>query len=270
MKHVKRGRELILGLALGLVVVGMISGSQAALISGWTSDLNGTLVEEGPGVFSFTSPPGNTAARASFADISLAVGDKIRLSLLAFNGVNPVNQWGNIQFRYGLFDNRGQSGIAGWWGYWVGNSASGNSAGVYERGSSGNYYSTSGATQIYGTVATGSSGTATYTPPGTYEVSLTLTRTSATDLQIDWSMVQVLDAGGNPVSGVYSHTGTTVDTTVNTFTYNRVGFLVSGGAFTGTIRLSQIDVSYLPIPEPGSAMVLVLGSLLVAGLRRRS
>ena len=119
------------------------------------------------------------------------------------------------------------------------------------------------------------------TPAGEYALTLTYTRV-ATGLQITWSMVQTADAAEvlnpatgeydhNPTSGVYSYTGSVIDTSPasSTYTYDELGFFLIGGAQTNsTIELDDINVSS-NVPEPAT---LLLGAIGTAGLllkRRR-
>lgn len=251
-----------------------------APVSGWAvATGGGTLSEPWPGAITYANATGGSALHASVGPFTLGVGNYITFSGFYTNTVN-VNAagmstlLGNIQWRVGLFDNLGQGPTVytGWRGYWLGNPVQSTPSGApYERSATGNYWSISGATQLTPTTpATGSAitnnPTPSFAPAGTYAFALTYKRLTATDLEISWSLVNIQDANGTPVSGVYEFVGSIVDTSVASFTVNRAMVFPNGGAFTGTLYYDGLDITF--VPEP-SAIALGAVALCTLGVIRK-
>lgn len=166
---------------------------------------------------------------------------------------NTVNQ-----FDFGLFNSNGSTGSKGWLGYAVEASDGTGSGTLLERsaGNNADYYSTSGTSSRGSYRAAGNADFLS----GTYHFSLQLTRLAGNALGIAFSLTSSLG---------YSMTGTYTDTTVQTFSYNRVGFTIGNGLNADQVTLSGVTVNYIAaVPEPGCTTLLALGALGL-GLRRR-
>jgi hypothetical protein len=187
-----------------------------------------------------------------------SIGDRLSFSAI----VDTPVEMGNIQFRYGLYDDAGGTipgNVAGgtpWRGYFVGNSVEGNAQGAFEKGPNGggvgSFWSlvAPNTAPVVGpaTLAVGTYDDAAgnqITPAGRYDLSLDYTR-RAGGLEIKWSM-RTVDAAGTP-TGVYSHTGTVLDATPASanWNYNQLGLFLLGGAFTGTIVVDDVQVEFMP------------------------
>lgn len=235
--------------------------AHAALVTGWT-EVTGKTPVSNMSTASPTLGDGSVDSAdtkqisASFGEITLtSVGDSITLSGSAtFTGAALTP--GRNQFRWGLFDVNGSANDLGWLGY-IANQGGGTSgAQTFERSNptSGTYISLiTGATQV-GSDAT-APGTGINFSTGTYDFLLTLERV-ATGVQIDSSIIRTSDS---QQFGLYSF----LDTTPQTYDFNRVGFLVGGNLDADQVQFTNIDV----IPEPGAAFLGSLG--LLALLRRR-
>jgi hypothetical protein len=95
---------------------------------------------------------------------------------------------------------------------------------------------------------------------GTYNLLLTLERTAA-GIQIDGSIIRASDS---KQFGLISFE----DTTPETYSFNRVGFLNGNNLDLDRVLFSTIDVTFMAVPEPSAAALGLLGA---AGLllRRR-
>ncbi len=95
-----------------------------------------------------------------------------------------------------------------------------------------------------------------------FTFSLDYTRLSAGSLDIAYAFT---DSAGYTLSGDF------VDTTPQTYTFNRVSFLVGNNMPTGVgASLSNVDVTYTPAPEPSAAVLGGVGMLALLGRRRRA
>jgi hypothetical protein len=211
-----------------------------------------------------------------------AVGDK--LSLMAIVDTTLPLDYGVL--RYGMFDDE-QGSIAGdvaggtaWRGYFAGNATEGAANGVHEKGENGGgvgqWWSSSSPNSSLivsrSPFADGMFDDAAgmqITPAGRYAVSLDYTR-EETGLAIDFSLTQI-DAFGNP-TGVYSHLGSAFDASPasSTWTYNRLGFGLYGGSFTGTIIVDDIRLQFFTtVPEPASLCSVAMVAAWCVARRRR-
>ena len=232
----------------------------------WVLNSGTNLYDSGGDKFSMTGSSSAPVAHAAFGPSGLgytldSVGDTISFSAI----VDTPLSMGNIQFRFGMYDDAGGTipgNVAGgtpWNGYFIGNPVEGTLQGAFEKGSHGG-----GVGQWWSlvnpntAVAIGTHTAATGTfddaggnqimPAGRYSLSLDYTR-AASGLEIEWSMVSV-DAAGVP-NGVYSHAGGATDTSPasDTWTYNQLGLFLFGGGFSGTIIVDDINVSFTDVPE---------------------
>ena len=259
----------ILTSTIALIAVAVLAtAGNAALVTGWgleTGATSATLTEGAAGSFTTTTPTGNASPRALFPAIDFsAVGSSVRLSGFA----TFANALGNIQFRYGLYDTNGvstgtlDSGVwtgatsSGWKGYFgtPGNSGgadnvTGLNGGAWFSGLGGNY--------IVGSAAATSDAAANVE----YEFSLTLTRLSATAVNIDYTFV----GGDENRSGSFvDEVGVTDGNSTSLTTLNAVGFLTNANTGSGQFRDVRVDV----IPEPATLALAGL-AVIVASVRRR-
>ncbi len=186
-----------------------------------------------------------------------SVGDVLSFSAILDTPVT-VN---TVQFRYGMYDDLDGTvigSIAGgtpWNGYFVGNATENSAQGVLEKGTNGggtgawwSLINPNSANPVGSSVAaTGifddASGNQA-TPAARYAITLDYTRELG-GLKIDWSMSSIDSLGVN--NGVYSHSGSVLDTTPasGNWNYNKLGLMILGGSFTGTIVLDDIAVRFL-------------------------
>lgn len=252
-------------LALGLSTM----SANAAPLTSWTQfsgAISSGLNTASPVLGNGTADSGDNQSIYAIAPASYtltAVGDTISLSGgVTFSSLAAPQA---DQFRFGLYNVNGQSGATGWLGYMASNS--GASAGpaysrLWERNNpnTGSFGSGTGATTVANVNA---SPTNTSFASGTYTFSLTITRV-ATGLEVDWTLV------GTSLSSSVS--GTYIDTTPQTYTFNRVGFFTGGSLNAAQVSFSNVDLSYVAVPEP-AALSLVAGGLgfcFVRGRRRQA
>ena len=260
-----------LGLS-ALFIVTNVAPASAALISGWgaeTGNANGTITDNGSGNFSTTTPTGNLTPRALLpSTLTLSnVGDQIVFSgqVAAAAGIN-----GNQSFRFWLVNSNGNakgtltSGvwngetITGWLGYGaeVGNLV--NNSGNFQivgrtNPNTGGWFSGTGAYSLL-SPATGG----TLNAPATYNFNLTLTLASATSINVAYSFA---DTGGTFSSAnSFTDPGNAGGGNVSTKSFDAIGFLQntsSGGAMT----FSNVDVTFIPVPEPSTLSLLWMGGI---------
>jgi len=245
------------------------STAHAVLVSSWTQNAGSS----GSGLNTANPVLGNGSSGsangqqiyATTASQTLAMGDSLKLSG-AFTIVGTTAPQAD-QFRFGLYDVNGQSGVNGWLGYFVTNT--GTAAGgtgptvsnLWERssGNSGGFGSGAGAVTITTAGATPSN---TSFISGNYTFSLNITRV-ATGLELMWNVV------GTDLT--YSLSKTFTDTTPLTYTFNRIGVLTGGSVNSDQISFSSIDVAFTSaIPEPASWSVIVSVCALAFCVRRRA
>jgi hypothetical protein len=245
-----------------------IQTANAAAVYDWgleTGSANATLTEGSPGDFSTTTPTGNAAPRALFSTASFGnIGDTVQLS----GTVSFANTLGNQQFRFGLFNNNSHalgslnSGVwtgadpAGWLGYIVEPGNAGGTTALYGRNGSGAnaWLSTSGAAYLINGNSTPAS-----PGPGSYEFFLSLSRSSATSVDISYAFTQT-SGGSYSTSGFFSDSSG-LSSGVSSF--NAVGFLLNANTGAGTF--TGVDV---PVPEPSSASLAVVGLAALLKMRR--
>ena len=187
------------------------------------------------------------------ADMIIMEGDVTLDGIASGNTVN--------QFDFGLFNDNGSTTTRGWLGYFAEESDTTRSGTLRERnaGNNSDYFSTSGTTQLTTARAAGNANFLS----GIYHFSLQLTRLAGNALSISFSLTS---GSGYAMSGTYT------DTTVQTFSFDRVGFTVGNSLNADRVTLSGVTVEHFPytapVPEPGTGLLLTVGMLAV-GLRRR-
>jgi hypothetical protein len=267
--------------ALGFFLAATISAQAALTIdsTSWTNAL-GTASNSGlsaTGINWGNNASNNADNSAIYAIIdgdtgtsgnqnfTLGVGETLTFAGSAqLRGVTGTD--GTIQFRFGLFDVNGSANANDWLGYFAANTtiSTQSGGGVYERNSpaTGAFYSGTGATLASGAAATPVAGARLTND--TYSMSLSFTRATATSLSISSSMIRT--TGGNNYVSVNNYT----DSSVNSFNFNRLGFLAGSGLDADQVVLSNLSLT--AIPEPSSFAALAgLGAIgLVASRRRRS
>lgn len=246
----------------------LTSLSQAAPLTTWTQFAGGTasgLNTSSPVLGDGTLDSGdNFSIYAASPTYTLSsVGSKLTLTggVTFANLVTPQAD----QFKFGIYDVNGQTGATGWLGYMASNSgSSGGPTGsrLWERNNpnTGSFGSGTGATSVATVNATPSN---TAFASGTYNFTLTYTQV-ATGLHVDWTLTGV--------DVTYSVSGSYLDTTPQTYTFNRVGIFTGGGLNANQVSLSNLDLTYTAaaIPEPATASLLLgaVGLLAVARHRR--
>lgn len=249
--------------AIGLTILtslALIGLGHSALVTGtWTIAQGG-----GPLTSANTASPvvgdgsnnsaDTDAIYSSMPTITLAsVGDKATFS----GSVNLIGITNGAirQFRWGLYNVSGSSDTTGWLGYFA-TQGSGTTGGeIYDRNANTTAFF-AGGTGIGTTVGSAPGADISFTS-STYAFSLTLERV-LTGMQVDSSIIRTSDS---------QHFGivSLLDTTVQTYTFDRVGFLLGGAMDADQATFSNIDVTF--VPEPGSTTLGLIGALAL--LRRR-
>lgn len=240
-----------------------LSAPGPATTGSWNQESGSGLYDTFGDKFSVT---GSNAAPAMHAGFGTggggytldSVGDRVSMTAI-FDTTLPM---GNIQMRYGMFDDAdgtiagNVSGGVPWNGYFVGNATEGRAQGLYEKGANGGgvgqWWSMVGDNTAQ-LVSPTAAATGTYDdesgtqlmPAGRYSLELRYMRV-ADGLQIDWSTEQI---GSNSLpTGVYSHVGSVLDDSPASasWDFNQLGFFLYGGAFTGTIVVDDLAVAFSP------------------------
>jgi hypothetical protein len=240
------------GLVAGLFIA--IGPAGAAPVANWTertgdtpvSALNTASPSLGDGS---TDSADQMSIYATFPTFTLAnTGNTVTLSGSAtLSGiVGAANQ-----FRWGLYDVNGSSGDTGWLGYIGSCGHSTNSSNLLERSKPNTSWymsSTGGATATIATaIAPGTGFT-----DGTYNFLLTLERIAA-GIRINSSLIRASDS---QQFGLHSFT----DTTPQTYTFNRVGFLIGNTLDADQVQFSNIDVTAVPFVPDTTPPLLVAKS----------
>jgi hypothetical protein len=167
---------------------------------------------------------------------------------LTFSGfvTNTSFNWGNQQFRFGLFSDNGESAdvLTNWLGYWIPNTTGGShSDGPHKRvaGQTNGFWQTGGSALVGSAVAATGAATGNNLPYGVYAFSIILARLDVTNLNITWDLENICDRSLNPVSGVYSFTGTTTDASVNNWSFNRA--MLFTGNTSGTVSYGDLEIT---------------------------
>ena len=249
--------------AAGLTIVTSLvlgQAGHAALVTGtWTkSQGTGPLTSENtasPVVGNGTSNSADAVGfHSAMPTITLAgIGDKVTLTgTVTLTG---LVSGGVRQFRWGLYDLNGSADATGWLGYFA-TQGSGTTVGeLYERntGNTSSYISGTGVSTTGGSAP----GTGISFTDGTYSFSLEIEVVS-TGYQVDSSIIRTSDSQNFGSVSL-------LDTTTQTDTFDRVGFLIGNALDADQATFSNIDVTF--VPEPGSTTLGLIGALAL--LRRR-
>ena len=260
--HFKRvSVQKIIAPALGAALLGVVaSHSNAEPLNGWvTATGTPTLTEPGPGQLHETWGGAGITVYAPIGTnakgYTLEPGDR-----LTFSGfvTNTSFNWGNQQFRFGVFSNNGQPDdvFTNWLGYWIPNTTGGShSDGPHKRvaGQTNGFWQTGGSILVGSPVASTGGATANNLPFGVYGFSIMLARLDATNLNITWELENIADGSLNPVWGVYSFRGTATDAGVNDWSFNRA--MLFTGNTSGTVSYGELAVIFSDKNSPIPAQV---------------
>jgi hypothetical protein len=217
----------------------------------------------------------NTALHATIDGDTGTVGNQsVTIALgetLAFSGTlnlqtTITDTSGTIQLRAGLYNTNSSANSNGWLGYMLANATSSGTGSILERANpnSGAYYSGTGSATISALPSTNGGVTlaSRNLTAGLYDFSLSLKRV-ASGMEITSSLVRQSD------SVDFAELSTPfLDTTPQTFTYDRIGFLAGGGLDADQVTLSNISLTL--IPEPSAALLGGIGMLALLRRRRLS
>ena len=200
---------------------------------------------------------------SDFPEIVLAnSGDAILLTgSVTLTGINSSQR----NFRFGLFDRNGSPGTTGWLGYFAANSVATSYGEIRQRdaGNSGLHVSITGSTEIMRTTTFPSSSTGAPFTDHTYRFELRLTRDgSAFDI-----ISRLYNTDGTAFADVL-RVEDRVPAATESFRFNNVAFLLGGGLNTDQAAFSDIDVTYLPVPEPASWALFGIATFWFSTRRR--
>lgn len=261
-------------LVIGSVITAMAAfcgTSQAQSVSGWSISNYGnggswSITEGSAGDYTIGGSALTSGAGwgAEFTPVNLSVGESIDLTG-QFTITGSVG--GSGPFRLGLFNDNGNlTGSSSWTGYLFAPSTGGSIAGGAGEFSghdgTGGYGSTYSGAYGFGT---GNANAGTLAND-TYDFSVKLSQLSASEVQMDYSIV------GQSASP-YTETGVALDNggaaTANT-SYNAVGFYLANNGTTATsLAFTGVQITTAPVPEPAT-MSLLGGGLLGLLLIRRN
>jgi hypothetical protein len=164
------------------------------------------------------------------------------------------------QFRFGVFNGDDVGDDTGWVGYFMHNKHgnAGTPSGVLARkpvGNTSTYLSTTGATAAMASVQ-GDGTAASLFNDDLYSVVMTIERNAAGHLLVAGKIT-----GANGFSQSLSGTDTTAST-LGTYTFNHVGFLLGGNLDTDQAAFSNLSIA---IPEPAT-WLLAIGSFVATVL----
>jgi hypothetical protein len=264
--HFKRSSvQKIIAPALGAAFLGGVACyCKAESLSDWvTATGTPTLTEPGPGQLHETWGGAGITVYAPIGTnnqgYTLEPGGR-----LIFSGfvTNTSFNWGNQQFRFGLFSNNDEPNdiLTNWLGYWIPNTTGGShSDGPHKRvtGQTNGFWQTGGSVLVGSPVAATGGATGNNLPHGVYAFSIMLARLDPTNLNITWELENIADSSMNPVSGVYSFRGTATDAGVNDWSFNRA--MLFTGNTSGTVSYGELAVTFSdknsPIPAQVTAKI---------------
>lgn len=242
--------------ALGIALLGAtVSHAGAEPLNGWvTATGTPTLTEAGAGQLHETWGGAGIAVYAPFGTNTLAPGDRVTFSGFV---TNTSFNWGNQQFRFGLFSDNGEPAevVTNWFGYWIPNTVGGShSDGPHKRipGQTNGFWQTGGSALVGPSIAATGAATGGNLPFGVYAFSIMLARLDATNLNITWELQNIYDRSLNPVSGVYSFLGTATNSNVDGWSFNRA--MLFTGNSSGSVSYGELAMT-LAHKDPALATV---------------
>jgi hypothetical protein len=268
--HFKRVSAQIIAALVGLLLLAaIVDPANAEPLNGWvTATGTPTLTEAGPGQLHASWGGAGIAIYAPLGTNSqgymLVPGHR-----LTFSGfiTNTSFNWGNQQFRFGLFNNNGEAPdiFTNWLGYWLPNTIGGShSDGPHKRvlGQTNGFWQTGGSALVGTAVAATGAATGGNLPYGVYQFSIMLARLDATNLNISWELENVADRSLNPARGVYSFVGTVTDSTPDGWSFNRA--MLFTGNSSGTISCGELTVTVGPQPPVVASATTKSGAVPLA------
>jgi hypothetical protein len=249
--HFKRISALkIIGCTFGLALFGAVAcRASAEPVNGWvTATGTPTLTEANAGELHEAWGGAGIAVYASFGTneqgYTLAAGDRVTFSGFV---TNTSFNWGNQQFRFGLFNDNGEPAevYTNWLGYWIPNTIGGShSDGPHKRilGQTNGFWQTGGSVLVGQPVAATGFATGGNLPFGVYAFSIMLARVDATNLNISWELQNVGDRTMNSVKGIYSFAGTATDSNPNSWSFNRA--MLFTGNSSGSVSYAELEVTF--------------------------
>jgi len=254
MHFIKRVSAQNIAILVGIVLLATLSRRAVAEpVNGWvTASGTPTLTEAGAGQLQASWGGVGIALYAPFGTNSegYALAPGYRLTFSGFI-TNTSFNWGNEQFRFGLFSNNGEAPdvVSNWIGYWIPNVVGGTHSDAPHKRLAGH---TNGFWELGRplpvTISVGSPVAATGAavsgslPNGVYEFSLMLSRLDATNLNITWELENISDRSGNPVRGIYSFSGTATDSSPSGWTFNRA--MLFTGHNSGAFSCGELTVTF--------------------------
>ncbi len=275
---------------------GRDDGADPQDINWWTSAA-AAGIEVSPGSMGMVTGSSGRGIHGIFPTQTLAnVGDKL-IATYTFTTPATIGSGGTGAFRVGLFDTLDRAGLDAnisassatpnaLYGWGTGATPAGpGTAGLpgymmdmdvgtgtedlsFRRHDAGTVNPTGrlmGTTTAFTQLSpTGPDGAYVFTPNTTYTGSITITRTSATELQLTGAL------------GAASHTN--IDT-FDSASFGMIAFWANSNIFGSAstvntpdngIDFSNVRIEFLAIPEPGSLAMLGLAGTLLATKRRRS
>lgn len=249
--HFKRiSAPKIVGRAISIVLFAALAyRASAEPLNGWvTATGTPTLTEAGAGQLHEAWGGAGIAVYAPFGTnnqgYTLTPGDRI-----AFSGfvTNTSFNWGNQQFRFGLFSDNGEAAdvYTNWLGYWIPNTIGGShSDGPHKRvlGQTNGFWQTGGSLLVGQPVPATGFSTGGNLQFGVYAFSIMLARVDATNLNVSWELQNICDRNMNPVKGIYSFAGTATDGSPNAWSFNRA--MLFTGNSSGTVCYGELEVTF--------------------------
>jgi hypothetical protein len=249
--HVKRTSvQRIIAPLLVVTFLGVVVGPAAAEpVNGWLiATGTPTLTESEPGQLHVSWGGAGIAVYAPIGtnDLGYTLAPGCRLTFSGFV-TNISFNWGNQQFRFGLFSNNGEAAevFSNWPGYWIPNTVGGShSDGPHKRitGQTNGFWQTGGSVLMGSAVSATGAATGGNLPNGVYAFSIMLARLDATNLNITWELQNIGDRSMNAVSGVYSFSGTTTDASVSNWSFNRA--MLFTGNTSGAVSYGDLAVTF--------------------------
>ena len=263
----------LLGIA-AVVLLAATASSAAPVIGPWNNatpnqgdgpitgaDTNSPVVGDGS-----SNSAESEMIDSPFPAVTLALpGDRVTLSgTVTLTGTvnSPVSSGTpRTQFRFGLFSGDDVGEDTGWVGYYMSNAhGTGTPAGTLARKPVGNTSTYLSATGQTSPVLASTQGNDTPFNDDTYTFNVTIERVGDA-LLVTGTLTGTATTG---FSQSLSGTDTTAST-LGTYTFDHVGFLMGGNLDADQASFSNVEVTF--VPEPGAAALVAVIALLV--LRRQ-